>query len=85
MSLYKSSPETDVNLLIYVLTRDCKLLELRERLEQTQSTYQGMRVDFLFNMCQHVNLMEALAQVERLDSDTYLQLNKQAKDLGLKQ
>ena len=33
ISGYESSPETDINLLIYILIRDHKLLELREKLE----------------------------------------------------
>jgi hypothetical protein len=32
-----------------------------------------------------VNLLQALAKVEELDPETFLHLNKQAKDLGLKQ
>ena len=79
--------QSDVNLLVYVLTRDSKLLELREKLEQTpQGEFPpGSKVQFLFKSCKHVNLLAALQTVEAQDSETYLYLNKLAKNLGLKQ
>jgi hypothetical protein len=79
--------QSDVNLLIYVLIRDSKLLELRDKLEQTLSGEfpPGSKVHFLFKACTNVNLLAALQTVEAQDSETYLCLNKLAKSLGLKQ
>lgn len=45
--------QNSVNLLIYVVLRDSKLLELRSRIESEKesSVFQGSRVEFLFKIC----------------------------------
>ena len=77
----------DTNLVIYVLTRDSKLLQLREKLEETQSAFAGRRVDFLFKLClkHQIDIDQALTRLQSIDPDVYLVLNKQAKELGLRQ
>lgn len=72
--------------MIYVLTRDSRLLQLREKLEEQQSAaYAGKRVDFLFKLCLKYNLDfdRAFEQLSKLDSEVYLIMNKQSKELGL--
>ena len=76
-----------MNLMIYVLTRDSKLLQLREKLEEGQSATSGQKIEFLFKLCikQQIDLAQSLKQLEEIDQDVYLTLNKQAKELGLRQ
>lgn len=50
------SATKDLNLMMYVLTRDSKLLQLRDKLEETQSGHAGKKVDFLFKLCLNHNL-----------------------------
>lgn len=77
----------ELNLCIYVLIRDSKLIELRSRLEQ-QSTMQPRRVvQFLFKICQRngLDFSACLDRIREQESEVYLHLNKIAKELGLKE
>jgi hypothetical protein len=51
-----------VNVLIYVSMRDAKLLELRSKLETEPSAFKGHKVEFLFKICQElqIDLVNAL-------------------------
>jgi hypothetical protein len=59
----QNSEHAKLNMAIYVLVRDARLLELRPKLEQPQTqvannantqanTYRGRKVQFLFKICQ---------------------------------
>lgn len=74
--------ELTLNFMIYVLIRDSKLLELRQKLEST-SANASLKIFFLFKS--YPSLTETLAQVESQDSEAYLYLKKLAKELGLTQ
>jgi hypothetical protein len=79
----------ELNLCIYVLVRDSKLLELRPRLEQQREPAIGTNrvVQFLFKTCQRKGLdfNACLDRIREQESDVYLHLNKIAKELGLKE
>jgi len=50
-------------MMIYILTRDSKLLQLREKLEESQSgAHAGKKIDFLFKLClkHHLDFDDAL-------------------------
>ncbi len=68
----------DMNLIIYVLTRDSKLLQLRDKLEENQSAFAWKRVDFLFKLCvkHQIDIDQALNRVYKLEPEVYLALNK---------
>jgi len=55
----------DMNLMIYVLLRDNKLLQLRDKLEETQSVFAWKRVDFLFKLCvkHQIDIDQALTRI----------------------
>lgn len=85
----------DLNLFIYIVIRDSKLLELREKIEsvaqgnqfgQVQG-YTGRQIPFLFRICQKYafDFNMCLEVIRSLESDVYLPLNKIAKELGLKE
>ena len=76
-----------MNLMIYVLTRDSKLLQLRDKLEENQSVFAWKRVDFLFKLCvkHQIDIDQALTRLQKIEPEVYLTLNKQAKELGLRQ
>lgn len=50
------SPTCVLNLLIYVAMRDSKLLELRSKLESEPSQFKGLKIDFLFKVCQEIEI-----------------------------
>lgn len=81
----------ELNLCIYVLIRDNKLLELRQRFEQQKEPTLGSQdnrtIQFLFKICQRngLDFNSCLERIREQESEVYLHLNKIAKELGLKE
>ena len=71
------------------MIRDRQLLELRDKIESSQygALLAGRKIPFLFKICHKyaLDFNQCLEEIRQLESDVYLQLNKIAKELGLKE
>lgn len=84
---------SDLNLLVYIVIRDEKLLQLRDKIEAASlqsgggGVPKGRVVQFLFKICQQrgFDFNWCLDLIRDLESEVYLPLNKIAKELGLKE
>lgn len=82
-----------MNLFIYIVIRDEKLLQLRDKIEAASlqgsgaGFLKGRVVQFLFKIGQQhgFDFNWCLDQIRDLESEVYLPLNKIAKELGLKE